>query len=168
MPGGKVPKWAERKLLDGEKVIARFEFFYATDRRLLSFQGLLDLASLEYNKISSITIEKFGLFSSIIRFTLVVIGLLLIAIGIISFLGIEFRYDNTSLYTGLPLYAVLVSLVGGVACIIMAFFVRKYYYQIRNPTFNKFEFSKWRIPKSRKGDQFIEIIKKQSGISIEE
>lgn len=164
------PNWVKEQLLRGEKVISKLSHgtvdYYATDKRLLRFRSRSDCDVLEYGKMS-ITFTKYGLGTSIIRAIAVLLGVLIISIGIFSFVGPTFRMNAGVYYTKAPfVYSLLLWVMG--LFLIMAVLLGRYaYYRIEGPDFDKKDLKKWRIVRNRWGggkvDRFAKIVKERSG-----
>ena len=152
MLDGSVPKGVEEKLLDGEKVIGNWWHFYATNKRLIRYNRKSDYGILDYNKIS-ITLKIMTSFIWVAAF-MIIMGFIIFFLASI--------FDANSNYFWLYWVILICSIVGGIL-----FAISNKYYQFKSLNLNEKELKKWLIPKGKKTDRFIEIIKKQSGISIE-
>ena len=163
----KVPKWVEEKLLDGEKVLSKYLYFFATNQRLLRLQSSKNFGAVEYNKISKITCDKYGL-GKVLRSITIFWGLLLFIVGFISYIGLEIRFDPTHvarIYSD-P-FTSLICFFGGIICIGLGLSPKKYYYQIWSPSFDDKESKRWKMQKTKSSERLINIAKEHGNTSIE-
>jgi len=99
----KVPSWFESKFLDDEKVISKYKYFYATNKRLIRSKSDSDFNFLNYDKVQVTIKRSIGL--NIILFTA---GITLIWGGLLSpdIQNLEFLNDFMIL-VGIGMIAVL-------------------------------------------------------------
>jgi hypothetical protein len=164
-----IPKWIQKKLSNEEVVIDRFGFWFATNKRLIG-SNRIEFRSLEYDKISDITYEKYGLKMTVGRGILLSLGILLYIIGIIASMEWEtYIFGHRTVNYPQPQFFII-GLIGGSLSILIAFSSSKYFYQIKNIDFNKKQSKLWQIKvpyrNREKFKRFINIIKEKIGKNI--
>ena len=148
MPEVKAPRWVEKNLLIGEKVIAMYSTdradFYATDKRLLRFSGKSKYRALEYNNLT-IQLIKHGLRRIISGVMLFIVGIICIIFGILGYIGPRIYLGGHPTNFNAPFEIVLLFMGIGVFGIVMAFLMQTCYYQIESPDIAKYDMENWRI-----------------------
>lgn len=160
-------KLAEEQLLKGEKVLAKYHYFFATNQRLLRLQSSKNFGIVEYNKISKITCDKYGL-GKVLRSIAIFCGLLLFIVGFISYVGLEIRFDPTHvarIYSD-P-FTSLICFFDGILCIGLGLIPKKYYYQIWSTSFDDKESKRWKMQKTKSSERLINIAKEHGNTPIE-
>jgi len=147
----KVPKWVEEKLMYEEKILSRWAFFYATNKRLLRCVNKSNWAGVEYNNISiaynsPLSGKIASIYSIWVGWVFTWWG------GVIS----------NSMYSWLFLLAGICFIISGLMLSIFGF------YQIESPSFDRRESRKWRFSKDYSFSQggskkFAEIVNEMSG-----
>lgn len=170
-----VPKWAQNKLLDGETVIAKIGSIYATDRRLLNCITRFNFRFLEYEKISDIAFEKYGIGRKFGFILILFLCSLIYIIFVPDLLGYPYKIGDIwvnpfSSYFATPNSRLLgiFSLIGvGVAVIFTIFEFPFRYFQVMGSDFDSEHLPYWRfnVPHRLNGqvNKFIEIVKEELG-----
>lgn len=167
----KVPQIVKERLRDGEKVIgkissSRFDF-YATDNRLFRFKSTSDCRILEYDKIS-LKFMKYSGAWLILRAFCIIMGVLCIGLGILSFIGPEINTGTTITNFDAPFAYSLLLWVLGLWFLVMGLVLRYGYYQIEGPNIGKKELKRWRIERYRWGsghvDRFAKAVQERLAV----
>jgi hypothetical protein len=139
----------EQHLASGERLVASYGDFHATDRRLIRCTATPtgeEVDSLDYKDIKS-----FGL---IIQPKL---GLVWLGLGI-SIVGMFVGNAR-----GMPTQVGLVLVLGGAAVLFYGFMSRKFYLEFRSPAVDKKARSKWRLPdpRNRLAQEFLQVVRER-------
>lgn len=150
----------KNNLLPGEKIIFRDRFLFATNKRLIRCLSRSKFEFLEYSKISSITPRKLSIARTIGCIAMISLGVLLIIIGTIAYIGPEFHSGTTLIHTKGDLSISIVGWVFGAMSIIMAFTIINSYLQVQSSNINKNDQAKWKFHiRGKKAKELIYMIK---------
>lgn len=167
MERGKTPDWIKEHLSSEEKVIASLPraavHYYATDNRLLKCKRKSGCESLEYNELS-IAFKRY-LRWPILSVILALLGLLVLTLAIVSFVGPEITTADRITSTKAPLCCSCGLSLLGLGCFGVPFLAPYGHYQIKGPGFDNEKLKDWRIVpsfyESRKAARFAEVIKQR-------
>jgi hypothetical protein len=161
-----VPASVQKHLSEGEEVLGKLSGkgadYYATSKRLLRFTDESHYQPVEYSALS-VNSVSLGTPVTIFRVAMVVVGLIIIAFGLL-FLSVADEAEAPG-FPGGSFGLVVFFWILGLGCAFIGASVRSSYYQIRAPGIAEGD-KQWQIGSplrwARSADKFVEILKQRS------